>query len=88
MSRIDESYKMTNILFFSAPPPATGSTGQTAEQQKLFLILLFVSFMAGKASKYIEYGLNLGFPCAIRIFFLILWLGFPTSLEKIQILYG
>jgi len=38
---------------FSAPPPATGSTGQTAEQQKLFLILLFVSFMAGKASKYI-----------------------------------
>ena len=41
---------MTHTLF-SAPPPATGSTGQTAEQQKLFLILLFVSFMAGKASK-------------------------------------
>ena len=36
---------------FSAPPPATGSTGQTAEQQKLFLILLFVSFMAGKSIK-------------------------------------
>ena len=42
---------MSHTLF-SAPPPATGSTGQTAEQQKLFLILLFVSFMAGKASKY------------------------------------
>ena len=60
MSHIfDESYKMTNTLFFSAPPPATGSTGQTAEQQKLFLILLFVSFMAGKASKYIENGLKI-----------------------------
>jgi len=41
-----DARKQIEILS-SAPPPATGSTGQTAEQQKLFLILLFVSFMAG-----------------------------------------
>jgi len=42
-----DARKQIEILS-SAPPPAVGSTGgQTAEQQKLFLILLFVSFMAG-----------------------------------------
>jgi len=34
-------------ILSSAPPPAASSSGQTPEQQKLFLILLFVAFMAG-----------------------------------------
>jgi hypothetical protein len=38
---------MRQIEILSSAPPPSATSGQTPEQQKLFLILLFVAFMAG-----------------------------------------